>query len=832
MISTSFINPNFLGVKSQSSIEIENGMALWFDILIDVLLNMTPSSKSRLEMIHQCRLLYENDVTVLKKIDEFENTYVSSMAIKWYTHDSFIYRLFNQAFREQNIDFIYRFRSYLCDLHEQLQRFSTEQWLSCGTEYNQTRTILIYRGQGNCSLSELQKYVDNIDNYITFNSFLSVTRNQQLASIYADTNKPLDKTVALLFQMELDPVKLHMSGKPLASISHLSAFPEEDEFLLSAGTVFCIMSVGMFKFLLLPAKGSVLRLMGQYAKAEYYYYLAIEQLPFYHFYNLKAHQCLGILYENKGLYDRAIHHYEDSLACATKYSLKCRVSIANTYILIGQALRNMGDLTAAEVNFRRAIDYSQLHSDNGNLNCYGELGQLYRQRSDYALARSFFQQQLDLEIKCHGGCEFTPALGTAYNNLGEIDVAACKDLDQALGNLNKALEIRIACLPPNHTDLSTTFHNIAHALVLQGRDLDRALELAERALAIDRNSLPPNHPHLSFTLSLISDILYRHFDKTKLSKALTYAEQALRIALKNPDKQTVATGSIYLNIARLQLELKDFDKSMKMLEKGQAWALAHLDKNGEHLLFANIYYLFGSWHYLHGDSLTIARNYMERALSVGLVQTGISYRHKGSSIVHRNTGTKFVSPTGNVGVNVTWTFEVGNITRIHMAIYKMQPAQWAAIGLNLNRTMGPAHVFVCRRLVNDTVDVNRYMNPGKHQHPVPAGIAQGGVFTVEKATFDAGVVNCQFTLSNFTTMERTNSNDVPILSQSIPYHPLVAIGALNATNSMKEHGSDSFKALPQLVQLNRTEVITYHLESSKVHGKSKFLKALDSVVVM
>ncbi|CAF3663402.1 unnamed protein product [Adineta steineri] len=215
-----------------------------------------------------------------------------------------------------------------------------------------------------------------------------------------------------------------------------------------------------------------------------------------------------------------------------------------------------------------------------------------------------------------------------------------------------------------------------------------------------------------------------------------------------------------------------------------------------------------------------------------LVQTGISYRHKGSSIVHRNTGTKFVSPTGNVGVNVTWTFEVGNITRIHMAIYKMQPAQWAAIGLNLNRTMGPAHVFVCRRLVNDTVDVNRYMNPGKHQHPVPAGIAQGGVFTVEKATFDAGVVNCQFTLSNFTTMERTNSNDVPILSQSIPYHPLVAIGALNATNSMKEHGSDSFKALPQLVQLNRTEVITYHLESSKVHGKSKFLKALDGIVVM
>ncbi|CAF1181363.1 unnamed protein product [Adineta steineri] len=215
-----------------------------------------------------------------------------------------------------------------------------------------------------------------------------------------------------------------------------------------------------------------------------------------------------------------------------------------------------------------------------------------------------------------------------------------------------------------------------------------------------------------------------------------------------------------------------------------------------------------------------------------LVQTGISHRVKGSSTGHRNIGTKLVSPTGNVGVNVTWTFEVGNITRIHMAIYKMQAAQWAAIGLNLNRSMAPAHVFVCRRLVNDTVDMSRFMNPGKHQHPLPAGIAQGGVFTVEKATFDAGVVICQFTLSNFTTMTMKNSNDVPILSQSIPYHPLVAIGALNATNSMKEHGSDSFKALPQLVQLNCTEVITYHLESSKVHGKSKFLKVLDDKMAM
>jgi hypothetical protein len=91
-------------------------------------------------------------------------------------------------------------------------------------------------------------------------------------------------------------------------------------------------------------------------------------------------------------------------------------------------------------------------------------------------------------------------------------------------------------------------------------------------------------------------------------------------------------------------------------------------------------------------------------------------------------------------------------------------------------------VFVCRRLANNTVDVNRYMNPGNHSRPVPAGTAQGGVFMVEREVYDAGVVICQFTLSNFTTATTASANEVPTLSQSTPYHPLVAIGALDSSS--------------------------------------------------
>jgi hypothetical protein len=48
-----------------------------------------------------------------KDMLEFEKNYKSAEALKFYTNDSFLYRLFNQAFRTENIDLLFIFRFFL-----------------------------------------------------------------------------------------------------------------------------------------------------------------------------------------------------------------------------------------------------------------------------------------------------------------------------------------------------------------------------------------------------------------------------------------------------------------------------------------------------------------------------------------------------------------------------------------------------------------------------------------------------------------------------------------------------------------------------------------------
>ncbi|CAF3374732.1 unnamed protein product, partial [Rotaria sp. Silwood2] len=73
----------------------------------------------RAKMIESCRLAWKDNIVEQKKIDEFEQTYRSKDVIKWYTKDSFLYRLWNRSFRTNDIDQITNFSPYTIDLNDQ-----------------------------------------------------------------------------------------------------------------------------------------------------------------------------------------------------------------------------------------------------------------------------------------------------------------------------------------------------------------------------------------------------------------------------------------------------------------------------------------------------------------------------------------------------------------------------------------------------------------------------------------------------------------------------------------------------------------------------------------
>ncbi|CAF0777541.1 unnamed protein product [Rotaria sordida] len=194
--------------------------------------------------------------------------------------------------------------------------------------------------------------------------------------------------------------------------------------------------------------------------------------------------------------------------------------------------------------------------------------------------------------------------------------------------------------------------------------------------------------------------------------------------------------------------------------------------------------------------------------------------------------TQTPSPAASVSINVTWTFnnEI-NVTNVVMSVYNLKSSQWAAIGLGVKEAMGEAHVFMCKQLANNTIVINRYINPNKHEHPEHAGSEQGGILTPVQQQFRDGVVICQFTLSNFNIETFQQLKTISPLSQTASYHPLFAVGLLNSTNDPQKHFDDSHTALSEFVQLNQNKTILYKINSTDDGGSLTFVRVHGVIMV-
>ncbi|CAF2920616.1 unnamed protein product, partial [Rotaria sp. Silwood2] len=118
----------------------------------------------------------------LKDVKEFYERYNKDQAIFWYTRDSFLFRLLNEACRTEDIDKIYVFRYYIRDLYQQLSILHKDyvQYL----KQNETNVITLYRGQ-KISNEELQELQNNIGKSYSTNTFLSTTTNIEVAYMFA-----------------------------------------------------------------------------------------------------------------------------------------------------------------------------------------------------------------------------------------------------------------------------------------------------------------------------------------------------------------------------------------------------------------------------------------------------------------------------------------------------------------------------------------------------------------------------------------------------------------------------------------------------------------------
>ena len=206
-----------------------NGRFVYSHVLMEMLLRINYGQSDKNELIDLCKKQYDGNQAQLEILNEFERSYSRDDAVRWYTRESFLYRMLNRALRAQDIHILFLFRAFSSDIHQQLK-------------HNQcSNRIQAYRVQM-ISAEELKSLSKSVGQFISVNSFFSTSLNRQEAlEFWKHSVAKLNDLEQVLFEIDADPSVA--TTKPFADISSLSAFETESEVLFMLGSIFRVTAV-------------------------------------------------------------------------------------------------------------------------------------------------------------------------------------------------------------------------------------------------------------------------------------------------------------------------------------------------------------------------------------------------------------------------------------------------------------------------------------------------------------------------------------------------------------------------------------------------------------
>ncbi|CAF1385000.1 unnamed protein product, partial [Didymodactylos carnosus] len=166
--------------KTHTNLKSENGIFMWFQLFIEVLLRMPHIKEvTKDELVKLCKEIYVDNNAELVKITELNDTYVPPKAIWWYTRECYIYKLLNKALCVRDINMLFAFRFLITDIFNQLKK--TQKKCS-------KKKFQVYRCQA-VGKDGLKTLLASIGEFISMNSFLSTSKNRDVAISFAKSRE-------------------------------------------------------------------------------------------------------------------------------------------------------------------------------------------------------------------------------------------------------------------------------------------------------------------------------------------------------------------------------------------------------------------------------------------------------------------------------------------------------------------------------------------------------------------------------------------------------------------------------------------------------------------
>ncbi|CAF1206617.1 unnamed protein product [Didymodactylos carnosus] len=518
--------------KSTRDLTSESASFLWFQLFKDLIIQMPPDNHGKRQMIQKCQEYYRGNRKEVATIQEFSDTYRRADAIRWYTRQSFVYKLINKALRTEDIEQLHIFRFFITDL-----------CLSLAQEYKKMRereqgVLRVYRGV-KLSNEEVEKLKGNEGKLISINGgYLSTSRLPSVAQNFASQLTKRRDAVVVLFEIEYDFNELNDDDIVCADVAKFSDYPEEQEVLFDLGATFKIQSVNREK----PDLSRVnLRVTSKGADiAREYIKLNRKELE-----ERSVAVMFGSLLCDMGQCDKSMKYFENLFQNHEDENIShIEFNLGRTHDLRGEYDKA---LQLYEHSYGTMM-MSKPVPKKASARVLNNIGNVYYKRSEYDRALDYYSKCLKMREKClppdHPHiADSLNNIGLVYDNKGEYD--------RALDYYSKCLKMREKCLPPDHPDIATSLNNIGLVYDNKG-EYDRALDYHSKCLKMREKCLPSDHPHIADSLNNIGLV---YDNKGEYDRALDYYSKCLKMREKclpsdHPDIAT-SLNNIGISFSRI-----------------------------------------------------------------------------------------------------------------------------------------------------------------------------------------------------------------------------------------------------------------------------------------
>jgi tetratricopeptide (TPR) repeat protein len=313
--------------------------------------------------------------------------------------------MLNRALRLMDADIIIKMGFFIGDLHRHIEQLHKKQFSGQQTG----KSFTLYRGQG-MSKTEFEKMNKTKGGLISFNNFLSTSKDDKVSLDFANRAASNPDLVGILFVMTINPSQ---STTPFASITDVSYYKEkEDEVLFAMHTVFRISNI---------------KPMGE---------------------NHRLFQVeLTLTSDN----DKDLRVLTDCIREQT-------FPDAEGWYRLGLVLLTLGQSDKAEEVYQILLEQATEESEKAPI--YHQIGWTNRQLGKYKEAITFYQKSLEIYKQTLPPNH--PTLAIPYGSIG-LMYYSMGGYSKALSYYEKSLEIRQQSLPPNHPDLAMSYNNIGLA---------------------------------------------------------------------------------------------------------------------------------------------------------------------------------------------------------------------------------------------------------------------------------------------------------------------------------------------------------------------------------